>query len=55
MSDSVMSPQEKEDINFIMEHVEKLPAEKKTFVKGVTVGLVYSDSSENEKAALLQQ
>jgi len=55
MSDKKMTPQEREDINFILETVEKLPAEKKTFVKGITVGLAYDDSSEKEKAALLQQ
>ena len=55
MLNNAMTPQEREDINFIMETVEKLPAEKKTFVKGITVGLAYNDSSEKEKAALLQQ
>lgn len=55
MTDIVMTPQEREDINFIMETVEKLPAEKKTFVKGITVGLAYEDSSTKEKAALLHQ
>lgn len=55
MADAVMTPQEREDINFILETVEKLPAEKKTFVKGITVGLAYDDSSEKEKAELLKQ
>ena len=55
MSDKKMTPQEREDINLIMKTVEKLPADKKTFVKGIAVGLAFEDSTEKEKAKLLQQ
>ena len=55
MLDTVMSPQEREDINLIMQTVEKLSPEKKTLVKGITIGLAYDKSTSEEKATLLQQ
>ena len=55
MLDTVMSPQEKEDINFIMQNIEKLSAENMTLVKGIAIGLAYKEKKDQATEKPLQQ
>lgn len=55
MEDTVMSPQERENINSILELAKDMTPEQQNKYYFIGVGLAYSEQSEQKKNELLQQ